>query len=214
MLRILLVDDHILFREAIATVLEELGLKVIIYQASTVNEAKSLLKYYKDINLLILDLSYPAEQLWNCFPFSHSKIKKTPILILTGSTDIEDLNTAIENGCKGYITKFSDKQQFLTGIKSILNGDTYISADMLSQLGNDNQIMQPNHKISSILDKLSQRQIQILKLLTEGHSNRDIATICEISEGTVKLHVSTILKVLGVSSRTQVVIKVNELNLI
>ncbi len=213
MLRILLVDDHTLFRESLCIVLEDLHSKVIVYQAASIAQAKNLIKYYKEIDLLILDVSYPHEKVWYTFPFANSKIKKIPILILTGSTNIDDLNRAMDNGCKGYITKFSDKQQLLIGIKTILNGNVFISSDMLSFLENNEEITvkQPAKKPTE-LDQLSQRQLQILKLLTKGYSNKNIAAKCQISEGTVKLHVSTILKVLGVSNRTQAVIKVSELN--
>ena len=215
MLRILLADAHTLFRESITKILEDLQSNVIIYQASSIKEANHLSGYYKEIDLIILDLSFPDELIWNSFSFTSGKIKNTPILILTGSTDVEDLNKSMENGCKGYITKFSSIQQLLLGIKSILNGDTYISADMLEKLDNkDNIIIKKSSRQKSHLNQLSDRQIQILKLLTKGYANKNIATKCQISEGTVKLHVSTILKVLGVSNRTQAVIKVNELNLL
>ncbi len=215
MLRILLVDDHTLFRESIVTVLEELESKIIVYQAASITEAKSLIKYYKNLELIIFDITYPDGQLWDSFPFNTPKINKAPILILTGSNDLQNLRRSMATGCKGYITKFSDKQQLLIGIKAILNGDTYVSADILSKIENngDLTVKQATQKPSQ-LDQLSNRQLQILKLLTKGYSNKNIAIHCQISEGTVKLHVSTILKILGVSNRTQAVIKVNELNLL
>ena len=215
MLKILLIEDHILFRELLVPTLEELQSRVIIYQATTIDEGSNLIKYYKEIDLLILDLSYPNEHLWNNFPFGNSKVKTIPIIILTGSTNIDDLNNAIKRGCRGYITKSSNKQQLLIGIKTVLSGNTYISADMLSLLEkSENSGINIKYKNSPLLDKLSSRQIEILNLLTKGDSNKNIATKCKISEGTVKLHVSTILKILGVSNRTQAVIKVNELNLL
>ena len=215
MLRILLADDHTLFRESITKILEDLQPKVIIYQASSVREANHLIGYYQEIDLIILDLSFLNELIWNSFSFKSSKVKNTPILILTASADVEDLNRSMRNGCKGYITKFSGIQQLLLGIKSILNGDTYISADMLEKLDNkDTMVIKKTAKQRSRFNQLSNRQIQILKLLAKGYSNKNIAAKCQISEGTVKLHVSTILKLLGVSNRTQAVIKVNKLNLL
>lgn len=214
MLRILLIEDHTLFRELLVPALEEIEPRIIIYQASSIEEGKNLIKYYKEVDLIFLDLSYPNEHSWNNFPFNKASIKNTPIIILTASTNIDDVQRALKKGCKGYITKSSNKQQLILGIKTVLSGGNYISADMLSQLENIDQIMKQPATKPSPIDQLSNRQLEILKLLSKGHSNKNIATQCQISEGTVKLHVSTILKILGVSNRTQAVIKVNELNLL
>ena len=213
MLRILLVDDHKLFRELLIPALEEIDSQVLIYEASSIYEAKNLLKHYNEIDLIILDLVYPDHHSWDTFPFTNHKVKNIPIIVLTASDQAQDVKYAMNKGCKGYITKSSSKQQLLIGLKTVISDNIYISPDMVTLLETERYIPKSKKQLSSY-PELSNRQLQILKLLAKGHSNKNIAARCQISEGTVKLHVSTILKLLGVSNRTQAVIKVNELNLL
>ena len=214
MLNILLIDDHCLFTELLVPALEQAQAGLVIHQTNSIQAGLNMLKSVDSVDLIILDLSFSHEHSWSHFPFSHHEVKEIPILILTASTSKADFNIAMEKGCKGYMTKTVSKQRLLTAIKSILNGHTYFSDDMLSvQPFKKGPITSDRHLPNPGFKTLSDRQNQILNYLSKGYTNRAIAQRCGISEGTVKLHVSTILKALGVANRTQAVIKVNELKL-
>ena len=211
-LKLLIIDDHVLFRELLIPTLEGLDTEVVIYEADSISTGLKILKGVKQIDLILLDLCFPGEHSWEIFPFEKIALDSTPILILTASMHRRDFNTALEKGCRGYITKSTGKQQLINGINSILAGQTYFSTDMLSRVKNPVDTARPGNDLSkTAIKSLSSRQNEILSHLIKGDTNREIAKSCGISEGTVKLHVSSILKVLRVSNRTQAVIKANDI---
>ena len=213
MLNILLIDDHTLFRELLIPTLECLGDNVVIYEASSIQAGLKILKMIQQTDLIVLDLGFPNEKAWKDFPFASRVVKPIPILILTASTKRADFNIAIKKDCKGYITKSTSKDKLIIGINRILCGHTYFSTDMLApfETGKATRSKQDNQS-STQFKNLSERQNEIMTHLVKGNTNREIAQLCGIAEGTVKLHVSTILKAFGVSNRTQAVIKANQLN--
>ena len=193
--------------------LEKIEEKVIIHEASSLTEATNLINYYKNIDLIFLNTPRNSSLPLDNLPFNNQIVKNVPIIILMNSKFTNKLNTNNHKVCRGYITKYCSKQQLLICIKTVLSGNTYISPELLSQINSDGSqdLFDGSEKNSNILDTLSHRQREILKLLGQGFSNKKIAQSCKISEGTVKLHVSSILKLLAATNRTQAVIKANKL---
>lgn len=213
MLNILLIDDHTLFRELLIPTLESLDTNVVIYEAATIGAGLEILKVIQQTDLIVLDLRFPNEKAWDNFPFASRFVKPVPILILTASINRTDFEIAIKKGCKGYITKSTSKRHLITGINRILCGHTYFSTDMLAPVEDEKSPRsKQDNPLTKPFDNLSDRQNEILRHLAKGNTNREIAQLCGIAEGTVKLHVSTILKAFSVSNRTQAVIKANQFN--
>ena len=212
MLKILIIDNHKLFRELLIPILEDLDPGVIVYEADSIYQSLKLLNVVKPIDLLLLDLRFPHEHSWDDFPFDKTASDHIPVLILTESTNINDFNMAVKKGCKGYITKSTSKRQLINGINLVLAGHSYYSTDMMSVESSSGQSASAAENDSPVvIESLSKRQNEILNHLIEGNTNRKIAKLCGISEGTVKLHVSGILKTLCVSNRTQAVIMANKI---
>lgn len=208
MLRILIVDDHTLFRESIIPVLEELEPTPIIHEAAGLAEALPIVQHYSDLDLILLDLKLPDQDGWHVLGEFHSGNMSTPILILTGSEDVSDIHRALSSGCSGYLSKTCSRHELLTGIKSIVSGDIYIANHLLPLIDSTRQIKQSEKPCVNVrcVENFSQRQVQVLELMGKGYANKVIADELSISEGTVKLHVSAVLRFLNATNRTEAVL--------
>ncbi len=203
MLKILVADDHDLVREGVSSALHELDPQISILDANCIAAVLKQLPTNSNIDIILLDLGLPdAEQFSGLL-----QIKETapdiPVAILSARDDQESVHGALAAGADGYIPKTSSKKVMLQAIRLILAGEIYLPSLLLR----DNQ--QTNPVISQRRDAatgLTKRQIQVLELIERGLSNKEIARKIFCTEGTVKAHVTAILKTFGVSSRAKAVI--------
>lgn len=198
-IRVLLADDHSMVREGLKKLLElEEDIQVIAQAGDGQDAIKKIIEYKPDV--LLLDINMPI--LNGLEVLEVIKQRKIPIrvLILTIHNEIEYLYKAVEIGVNGYVLKDSEADVLIKAIRTIYQGETYIQPNMASLLFK---------KINGELDtqindnKLTKREIDVLKLVTKGMLNKEIADLLCISEKTVKNHVSNIFKKIAVSDRTQ-----------
>lgn len=198
-IRVLLADDHSMVREGLKKLLELEEDILVIAQAGDGQDAiKKIIEYKPDV--LLLDINMPL--LNGLEVLEVIKQRKIPVrvLILTIHNEIEYLYKAVEIGVNGYVLKDSEADVLIKAIRTIYHGESYIQPNMASLLFK---------KINGELDthisdnKLTKREIDVLKLVTKGLLNKEIADLLCISEKTVKNHVSNIFKKIGVSDRTQ-----------
>ncbi len=210
---IIIADDHPLFRAALRQVLES-SLEVAVpplrlLEAKTVDEAHGLLAGDLDVDLLLLDLHIPGAQgfsglanLRGCYP-------DVPVAMISGSDASHIRQKAAELGACGFISKASESEQLAQATSSLLAGDTWFP-----QLkdGGSPALGTELAELAERVASLTPHQFRVYSLITQGMLNKQIAYELDISEPTVKSHVTAILRKLGVRKRTEVIIIANALD--
>jgi len=193
-MKILIIDDHSLFREGLCYVLDSLDEQVDIIEASNYERALDCLSNNPDLDLVLLDLNMPGIDGFKTLESCTEHYPATPVVILSASTQNSDVQRALHLGAVGYIPKDTSSEIMLNALRLVLSGGIYIPTE-ISQQNNDSSI-----------STLTPRQKDVLALLVEGESNKVIAAKLALAEATVKMHVTAILKSLGVTNRTQAAI--------
>lgn len=198
-LKIMLADDHSMIREGIKQLLELDSNFTVIGQAGDGIECMKLLQ--KELpDVLLLDVNMPRMngiEVLEKIKESNINIK---VLMLTIHNEVDYLLKAVDIGCDGYILKDSDVGLLKKAIMSVYNGEIFIQPDLIPVL---NMGLLDREESSQSLEGLTKREIEVLKLITEGLFNKEIAYKLHISERTVKNHVSNIFKKINASDRTQ-----------
>lgn len=217
-MRILLVDDHTLFREALLHVLRQFDSTAVVIEASTAREAISLSAHYNDLDLILLDLAMPGLNGLSALPELHGLIPTVPLVILSASEEPTAVRQALEAGAMGYIPKSSSSHEMIAALRLVLAGEVYVPPALLAALEAlpiaSTQITMPLPAGEGGLHGLTPRQIEVLHLMGQGLSNKGICRHLNLAEGTVKLHVTAIMRVLNTGNRTQTVIEATRRGLI
>ena len=198
-IKLVIADDHSMIREGLRQLLElDENIKVVA-EASDGIEALQKLKEF-NVDVLLLDINMPnmngLETLKN-IKYNNIDVK---VLILTIHNEIDYLMKAVEIGCDGYVLKDSDFNLLKKAIYTVYEGDTFIQPSLTPML---NAGLASKMEVDDKLNELTRREIEVLKLIAEGLFNKEIASKLDISERTVKNHVSNIFKKIDVSDRTQ-----------
>ena len=210
-IKLVIADDHSMIREGLKQLLELEGQFKVIAEASDGVECLEILsKEAPDV--LLLDINMPNKNGLDVLKeLNQSGNRKVKVLVLTVHNEVEYLIKAVELGVDGYVLKDSESSELKKAIMTILNGKTYIQPDLIPML-NAKMISMENDYDK--IDSLTKRELDVLKNLAIGMYNKEIATKLEISERTVKNHVSNIFKKIGVSDRTQAAVFAIRNNLI
>lgn len=192
-MRCLLVDDHVLFREGLALLLAANGCE--LRQAGSHAEALRCLAADPAFDVALLDLSMPGDDAFEGIAHLTATHPATAILVVSASTEACDVRRARAAGARGYVTKASGSALVLEAVTALAAGGTYWSPDVavLTETADG-----PGN--------LTRRQREVLALLREGLSNKEIGLALNLAEITVKLHVGAILRALGVRNRTEAAI--------
>jgi|TARA_B110000967_G_scaffold55443_1_gene56835 two-component system nitrate/nitrite response regulator NarL len=200
-IKVILIDDHTLFREGLQRLLMRHEIDVV----SSVSNGEEGLKAIEahDPDIVLLDLRMPnisgIEVLKNI-----KKIKKAmPVVMLTTSDDEKDLIEALRNGAGGYLLKDMEPDDLVVALKDVLKGETIVAPNLVQILAKFHQGDDTEINISNLISTLTPRENEILELLADGQSNKLIAKNLGISDGTVKLHVKSILRKLEIHSRVE-----------
>ncbi len=200
-IKVIIIDDHTLFREGLQRLLTRHEIDVI----SSVSNGDDGLKSIKNLSpdIILLDLRMPdlsgIEVLKNI-----RQINKTlPVVMLTTSDDEKDLIEALRNGASGYLLKDMEPDDLVVALKDVLKGETIVAPNLVQILAKFHQGDDTEINITNLISTLTPRENEILELLAEGQSNKLIAKNLGISDGTVKLHVKSILRKLEIHSRVE-----------
>jgi two-component system, NarL family, nitrate/nitrite response regulator NarL len=199
-LRIVLVDDHTLFRKGLAELLEREGAVKVSAITGNPAEVASLLRTFNP-DVLILDLNIGGTDGIQVMQELRADEFMLPVLLLTVSEAEEDMARALRNGANGYLLKSMEPDELVDAIIRAARGETVVAPAMTAKLVR--MLDGKNNSAVSLLESLTQREREILKHLAKGESNKAIARELEISYDTVKLHVRHILAKLNLSSRVE-----------
>jgi len=199
--RIVIVDDHPLFREALKHSLAGALPGLRIDEAGNLEAAIKQVGGKEGTDLVLLDLKMPGVQGLSGLAYLRAEFPAIPVAIVSASEEPHLIRRAMALGASGYIPKSSAISEIKHAIVAILNGELWTPPDLpLESAGNEGD------DLAKRLAKLTPQQLRVLMMLREGLLNKQIAYQLDVSEATVKAHVSAILQKLDVDSRTQAVI--------
>ncbi len=219
-IRLLVVDDHTLFRRGLIALLSQDERFEIVGEAGDVSEALRVLPSARP-DLVLLDNHLPGVKGVDAIPSFKEGQPELRVMMLTVSEDEDDLSRALQAGADGYLLKTSESDQLCDAIVKVKEGHSMISPQMMGKLvaalrgqGATARPQEPTPPASpQALDKLSPREREILTLIAKGQSNKQIARELDIAETTVKIRVQHIFKKLDLSSRVQVAVLATSLGL-
>jgi two-component system nitrate/nitrite response regulator NarL len=202
-LRVLLIDDHTLFRVGLEGLLTSRSIEVVASVGSG-HEAQRLVDTLNP-DIILLDMRMPGINGLEVLTMLREKNNSLPIVMLTTSTDENDLLMSLRAGAQGYLLKDMEPDELVLALRDIVGGKTVVAPDLAPILAKAVQGKAALHddKDESPFSVLTPRETEILGLLAEGQSNKAIARNLGISDGTVKLHVKAILRKLSVHSRVE-----------
>jgi len=212
--KILLVDDHVLIRDAMRSVLREIDGSASVYEAQSGREADDLIARNEDIALVLLDLRLPDRdglEMLSDLRKSHPAIA---VVMLSAFCDRDNVLKSLAIGAQGFIAKTATRDVLLGALRLVLAGGVYIPPEILDRVPEpapqpDTKPDRPGPTPAEL--GLTERQLDVLALMMEGKSNKLICRHLDLAEPTVKNHVSAILKALDVNNRTEAVLAVTRL---
>ncbi len=213
MLKILVADDHDLVREGVKNTLTELDSELTLLEADSVASVLQQLPEHKDIDAILLDLGLPDASQFSGLLAIKQQLPDVPVAILSAHDDEESVRGALDAGADGYIPKSGSKKVMLHALRLMLDGEVYLPSLLLHCQPLTAAPVTPTDtdvRRDSVTG-LTKRQLEVLDLIAQGLSNKEIARQLYCTEGTIKAHVTAILKTLGVSSRAKAVVAVREL---
>lgn len=217
-MKILVVDDHPLVRDAMLHLLAPLADSIDVIEASDCTAALSLASAQADIDLVLLDLNLPGIRGFEALDRLRQAHPALPVVILSMHRDRKTVLEAIRRGALGFIPKASAKDVVVSAVRLVLSGGTYFPPEAVVDAAEpDRELMHaplapsPSRSLADL--GLTPRQGQVLALIMRGNSNKEICRALDIAERTVKVHITAVLNALKVTSRTQAVIAANDLGL-
>jgi two-component system, NarL family, nitrate/nitrite response regulator NarL len=212
-MKVLIVDDHPALREGVAALLRQSGPDTSVLQAGDVAEALAFVAQHADLDIVVLDIVLPGMGGLPAIAEFGRLRPDLPVVVLSSSETPQDARRALAQGALGYVPKSASPQTLIAAIRLVLNGDRYVPPLILDETVAA-RLAHLRQGAGSAVSALTDRQIDVLRQLIEGKSNRTIALGLGLSEKTVKAHVTGIFKALNVVSRTQAAAIAREIGLI
>lgn len=215
-MKTLVVDDHVLIREALRGVLKELKSDAAVVEAADSRQTLQRLAENPDLELVLLDLKLPDRNGLELLAELRERYPALAVVMLSASNDRDDIARALDLGALGFIPKSAPREIMLSALKLILAGGVYIPPEILGHAPTaepaERDITRSAPSAAEL--GLTQRQMDVLALMMQGKSNKMICRELGLAEPTVKNHVTAILKALKASNRTEAVIAAGALGLL
>jgi DNA-binding NarL/FixJ family response regulator len=214
-MKILVIDDHVLIRQAMQGVLKKLRRDAVVLDAPNSQQAMQIITTHPDISLILLDLTLPDRDGFSVLAELRERYPEIAIVVLSAVQDPANVMKALDLGALGYIPKSAQGDVILNALRLVISGGIYVPPEILSReelprsaprpLASDRSRILPAHI------GLTDRQLDVLALMMQGKNNKTICRMLNLAEPTVKNHVTAILKALKVTNRTEAVIAVHNL---
>lgn len=217
-LKILVIDDHPLIREAVRNILARLGENIVVLEAAECEAALRLAGEHHDLGLILLDLGLPGRGGMDALRMFREHYPAVPLVVLSASDERDTVVEALDCGAMGFIPKTSSNEVMLSALRLVLSGGVYLPSKVFLPDGHAGLSSLPatpaaNAPMSVDELGLTERQLQVLALIVQGKPNKLICRDLDLAESTVKIHVTAILKALKVTNRTQAVIALSRMGL-
>jgi DNA-binding NarL/FixJ family response regulator len=199
-LKVLIIEDHALVREGLLLAMRGLEEGTETLGAEDADQGLKLLETHDDIDLVMLDLMLPGTSGMALLGAIRKRYPTIPVVILSALDDAETASRAMRQGASGFVPKSSSTDALLDALRQVLDGEVFLPPTMREAMERGDGV-----RGKSLADRygLTAAQMRVLELLTQGKTNRQIAEMLGVTEGTVKIHVSAIFKALNVTNRSQ-----------
>jgi DNA-binding NarL/FixJ family response regulator len=201
-MKILVVDDHPLILGALATLLPQLDGSIVVRVAENAGEATAILDDEPDVALVLLDLGLPGARGLDLLADFQLDYPGVPVVILSATDDDATIRAALAAGARGFVAKTASACALLEALRQVVEGAVGRAADPAPAIA---PITGHGPRPGPLVPGLTARQGDVLRLIAQGKPNKVICRDLRLSEGTVKVHVSAVLRALHVASRTQAV---------
>ena len=199
-MKLLVIDDHPIVLDGIAALLVGSNPDTVVLKARDAQSGFKLLDANPDLDVVLLDLRLPGLN-GHAAISEFGRLRPTlPVIVLSSSEDPTDVRRAIALGALGYVPKSASRHALMSAIDLVMNGEIYLPPLMVDSLTGETPLRAAT---SSHGSRLTDRQIEVLGMLSQGLANKVIAARLNLSEKTVKIHISAIFKALNVVNRTQ-----------
>lgn len=215
-LKILVVDDHPLVREAMTQLVMHLGGPIEVLEAQDCSAGLALARAHPDLDLVLLDLNLPGLRGIPALGRFRLEHPTAPVVVVSMFRDRETVTEVMRHGAVGFIPKSSGRETIVNALRLVLAGSVYVPPEAaLGEVFSDDTppAVLRGHAVSAAVLGLTARQGQVLALVMKGRTNKEICRDLDLAERTVKAHLTAVLNVLKVTSRTQAVIAANKLGL-
>lgn len=205
-MQILVADDHKLVRDGLRPFLGELDPSAEILDASTLDEALAAADGASHLGLVLLDLMMPGMNGLNGLELLRAKCPNVPVVIVSGYSSRDHVVAAVQAGAAGFIPKTVSGTAMVNALRLVLSGEKYLPSSTFFE--DAPQPQPPPVKPAGILppfDKLSRREAEILVLLVDGRTNKEIAIALDLQEITIKVHLRNVYRKIGAANRAQAV---------
>ncbi|MBI3531934.1 MAG: response regulator transcription factor [Burkholderiales bacterium] len=206
LLKILVVDDHALVREGLRQVLKGLDADVDVLEAGLCGRAFELADLHTDLDLVLLDYHLPDMNGLDALDVFARKHPELPVIVLSGSVNPRVMRQVMNKGAAAFLTKSGMSDELLSVTRLVLAGDVYVPPEVMAAMAD-----QPEAELQTgqSAPQFTPRQEEVLYLLLDGYANKEIGRMLNLSDETVKNHVTAILRGFGVTTRTQAVLAAN-----
>jgi len=208
--KVIIADDHPLFRGALIQALAQFIPGVEAITAASLESLRTSVAAHPDADLVFLDLLLPDCQGFAGLAQLRSEHPALPVVVISASEGPDVVRRALDYGAAGYIPKSASMPTLAEATHAVLRGEIWFPADVM---GSDGRAPQPPAGAAAQLATLTPQQLRVLQMLRDGRPNKQIAFELEVSEATVKAHVTAILRKLNVHNRTQAVIVAGDMDL-
>lgn len=210
MLTVLVADDHPLFRMALTQAIRQQLPEAAIHEAEDFRAVQRLVEAHPQADLLLLDLNIPGVQGFSGLAWLRGNYPALPVAIVSAQQNPQVICRAIGHGASGYIGKSASTDQIATALRAILDGDAWLPPGVACDTPSDDT----EQAAAARIGELTPQQFRVLGMLGAGLLNKQIAYELDVSEATVKAHVTAIMKKLGVHNRTQAVLLATRLGVL
>lgn len=206
---VIVADDHPLFRTAIKEALQASQGETNFLEANSFESLQKLVEENPDVDLVLLDLHMPGVSGFAGLVYLCKRYPSVPVVIISANEDPLVIQRALDHGASGFIPKSSSIKVITSAISDILMGEIWAPKSKQSNLPGNNE---SELAMAERMAQLTPQQFKVLMMVTQGLLNKQIAYDMDISEATVKAHVTAIMNKLGVSNRTQAVLAASKLD--
>jgi DNA-binding NarL/FixJ family response regulator len=197
---IIVADDHPLFREALQQALAPMMPGVHFVEADSFDTLQAAVALNEDADLVLLDLDMPGVQGFSALAWLRNQYPALPVVVVSAASDPAVMRRAVDFGASGFIPKSSPLDTISEAIGVILDGELWLPDSALSL---EESSTSPDEELAHRVSALTPQQFRVLTMLADGLLNKQIAAELDVSEATIKAHVTAIFRKLGVRSRTQ-----------
>jgi DNA-binding NarL/FixJ family response regulator len=208
--KFLIADDHPLYREALISALRPLFKNINIIQSDSLDSTLKALQQNLDFDLVLLDLNMPGcENFYGLIRVTQN-FPKVPVAVVSASDSVAVVSKVMSLGARGFVSKAASTETIAEALKQIMDGNIWLPETMQTCMTTNAPIID----VAKLVGELTPKQFQVLKLLQNGLLNKQIAFALNVTEATIKAHISAIFRKLNVHTRTQAVLLLKNLDIL